>query len=179
MRDTAFVPAATLESRIAPTTRMPDGSVLRGTVQDPTSRAMGGVTGHAGLFTTAHDLARYARMLLNGGELEGARVLRAETVKLMTTVQSPVDITARRGLGFDIDSPYAGPRGKIFPRGSFGHTGWTGTSLWVDPFSRTFVIFLSNRNHPGGGNVLSLRYRLGTLAAEAVSDFSFEDVPGA
>ncbi|NIP95817.1 MAG: serine hydrolase, partial [Akkermansiaceae bacterium] len=96
-------------------TRMEDGSVLRGVVHDPTSRAMGGVAGHAGLFTTAHDLARYARMLLQGGELEGTRILERETVALMTSVQSPDYITARRGLGFDIDSPYAGPRGRHFP----------------------------------------------------------------
>jgi CubicO group peptidase (beta-lactamase class C family) len=178
MTDSGFLPAATFRPRIAPTTRMEDGSVLRGTVHDPTSRAMGGVAGHAGLFTTAHDLARYARMILNGGELEGVRILKRETVNLMRSVQSPKHITARRGLGFDLDSPYAGPRGKKFPLGSFGHTGWTGTSLWIDPFSKTIVIFLSNRNHPGGGNVVSLRHQLGTLAAEAI-DYDFSSVPGA
>jgi len=178
MTDTGFRPADEKLVRIAPTTRMEDGSVLRGVAHDPTARAMGGEAGHAGLFTTAHDLARYTRMILNRGELDGVRVLKPETVKLMHTVQSPRFITARRGLGFDIDSPYAGPRGKIFPRGSFGHSGWTGTSLWIDPFSRTSIIFLSNRNHPSGGNVLSLRYRLGTLAAEATG-FDFKNVTGA
>ena len=178
MTDTGFRPANEKLVRIAPTTRMEDGSVLRGVVHDPTARAMGGEAGHAGLFTTAHDLARYTRMILNRGELDGVRVLNPETVKLMQTVQSPEFITARRGLGFDIDSPYAGPRGKIFPRGSFGHSGWTGTSLWIDPFSRTSIIFLSNRNHPSGGNVLSLRYRLGTLAAQATG-FDFRNVTGA
>ena len=177
MTDTGFLPAATFRPRIAPTTRMEDGSVLRGTVHDPTSRAMGGVAGHAGLFTTAHDLARYARMILNGGELEGVRILKRETVNLMRSVQSPKYITARRGLGFDLDSPYAGPRGNKFPLGSFGHSGWTGTSLWIDPFSKTIVIFLSNRNHPGGGSVISLRHQLGTLAAEAI-DYDFSSVPG-
>jgi len=178
MTDTGFRPANEKLARIAPTTRMEDGSVLRGVVHDPTARAMGGEAGHAGLFTTAHDLARYTRMILNHGELDGSRILRPETVKLMQTVQSPEFITARRGLGFDIDSPYAGPRGKIFPRGSFGHSGWTGTSLWIDPFSRTSIIFLSNRNHPSGGNVLNLRYRLGTLAAQATG-FDFKKVTGA
>jgi uncharacterized protein YbbC (DUF1343 family) len=86
-------------------------------------------------------------------------------------------VPVRRGLGWDIDSPYAGPRGTRFPFGSFGHTGWTGTSLWIDPFSRTTVIFLSNRNHPGGGNVVPLRRRIGTLAAEAI-DFDFSAVDG-
>ena len=167
MTETGYRPESSRISRIAPTTRMEDELVLRGIVHDPTARAMGGEAGHAGLFTTAHDLARYCRMILNGGELDGVRVLKQATVRLMHTVQSPKLITARRGLGFDIDSPYAGPRGKLFPLGSFGHTGWTGTSLWIDPFSRTTVLFLSNRNHPSGGNVLSLRHRLGTLAAEA------------
>ena len=179
MTGTGYRPAPGLAGRIAPTTRLADGSILRGVVHDPTCRAMGGVAGHAGLFTTAHDVARYARMLLHGGQLDGVRLLREETVKLMTTVQSPPLITARRGLGFDIDSPYAGPRGTRFPIGSFGHTGWTGTSLWIDPFSETIVIFLSNRNHPGGGNVVSLRHRLGTLAAEAVTGFDFDHLPGA
>ena len=171
MTDTTFLPAPRLQARIAPTTRMEDGTVLRGLVHDPTSRAMGGVTGHAGLFTTAHDLARYAHMLLNGGELEGVRILQPESVKLMSTVQSPEFITERRALGFDIDSPYAGPRGNTFPLGSFGHTGWTGTSLWIDPFSKTFVIFLSNRNHPNGGACdinweLSPRNRSSTTSAK-------------
>ena len=178
MTETGYSPASSKISRTAPTTRMEDGHVLRGAVHDPTARAMGGEAGHAGLFTTAHDLARYCRMILNGGQLEGVRVLEAATVKLMHTVQSPSPITARRGLSFDIDSPYAGPRGTLFPLGSFGHTGWTGTSLWIDPFSRTTLLFLSNRNHPSGGNVLKLRHRLGTLAAEATG-YEFSKVTGA
>jgi CubicO group peptidase (beta-lactamase class C family) len=147
---------------------------LRGTVHDPTARQMGGVAGHAGLFSTASDLARYARMLVNLGELDGVRVFQPETVRLMTSVQTPEALSARRGLGWDIDTGYSGPRGGRFPIGSYGHTGWTGTSLWIDPFSRTFVIFLSNRNHPTeAGNVLALRRQLGTLAAEAVRGFDF------
>jgi uncharacterized protein YbbC (DUF1343 family) len=98
----------------------------------------------------------------------------------MTSVQSPDVVPARRGLGWDIDSAYAGPRGKYFPIGSYGHTGWTGTSIWIDPFSRAFVIFFSNRNHPTEvGTVVALRKKLGTLAAEAIPDFNFEYVPGA
>jgi uncharacterized protein YbbC (DUF1343 family) len=146
-------------------------------VHDPTARHMGGVAGHAGLFTTAPDLARYARMLLNRGSLDGVCIFKPETVDLMTSVQSPASIKARRGLGWDIDSGYSGPRGRLFPLGSYGHTGWTGTSLWIDPFSQTFVIFLSNRNHPDeSGNVGPLRAKLGTLAAEAVTDFNFAAV---
>ena len=180
MRDSGFLPGGELRPRIAPTTRMADGGVLRGLVHDPTARRMGGVAGHAGVFTTAADLARYARMMLNGGELDGARVLRPETVKLMTRVQTPDCVTARRGLGWDIDSPYAGPSGKHFPLGSFGHSGWTGTSLWIDPFSETAVIFLSNRNHPTeSGSAIPLQRELGTLAAEAVDGFDFGHVRGA
>ena len=97
----------------------------------------------------------------------------------MTTVQSPENISARRGLGWDIDSGYSGPRGKVFPLGSYGHTGWTGTSLWIDPFSQSLVIFLSNRNHPDeSGNVGALRSKLGTLAGEAIADFNFVGVAG-
>ncbi|MCL4789718.1 MAG: DUF1343 domain-containing protein [Verrucomicrobia bacterium] len=178
--DTAFLPPPSKLARVAPTERLESGEVLRGKVHDPTARRMGGVAGHAGLFTTAADLARFARMLLNLGELDGARVFKTETVKLMTSVQSPEGVPTRRGLGWDIDSSYSGPRGKVFPIGSYGHTGWTGTSLWIDPFSQTFVIFLSNRNHPTeAGNVIALRAKLGTLAAEAVASFNFAYVPGA
>ena len=179
MPDTGYRPAKSRNDRIAPTI-VSGNSVLRGTVHDPTARRMGGVAGHAGIFTTAADLARFARCILNDGELEGARILRAETALAMRTVQTPPEMQVRRGLGWDIDSPYAGPRGEYFPIGSFGHTGWTGTSLWMDPFSRTFVIFLSNRNHPDeSGSVVQLRHRIGTLAAEAVRDFNFVAVPGA
>lgn len=180
MRDTGFLPGAGLRPRIAPTTRQADGSVLRGVVHDPTARRMGGVAGHAGVFTTARDLARYARMLLGGGELDGVRLFRPETVRLMTSVQSPAGMPVRRGLGWDIDSPYAGPRGELFPRGSYGHSGWTGTSLWIDPFSETTVILLSNRNHPTeSGSSIALARALGTLAAKAVDGFDFAHVPGA
>jgi len=179
MLDTGYLPPEAKLGRIAPT-EVVGGKPYRGIVHDPTARHMGGVAGHAGLFTTAADIARYARMLLNQGELDGVRIFQPETVALMTRVQTPVGITARRGLGWDIDTGYSGPRGAVFPLGSYGHTGWTGTSLWIDPFSQTFVIFLSNRNHPDeSGNVGSLRRQLGTLAAEAVPDFNFSYVPGA
>jgi uncharacterized protein YbbC (DUF1343 family)/CubicO group peptidase (beta-lactamase class C family) len=179
MRDTGYLPAASLLPRIAPTETSPEG-MLRGKVHDPTARRMGGVAGHAGLFSTATDLARYARMILNLGELDGVRVFRPETLKLMTSVQSPSEVLARRGLGWDIDSPYSRPRGTVFPRGSFGHTGWTGTALWIDPFSKTFWIFLSNRVHPDGkGNTLALYLTLGTMAASAVEGFEFQNVEGA
>lgn len=180
MTDTGFLPpAASKLARIAPTEKEGD-EILRGKVHDPTARRMGGVAGHAGLFTTAADLGRYARMILKDGELDGVRIFKPETVKLMTSVQSPEAVTARRGLGWDIDSGYSRPRGEVFPLGSFGHTGFTGNAFWLDPFSKTFWIFLSNRVHPDGkGNVLRLYTTLGTLAAEAVTDFDFGFVPDA
>lgn len=180
MTDSGFGPVVAEKSkRTAPTTVMADGTVLRGIVHDPTSRRMGGVAGHAGLFTTAADLGRFARMMLNLGELDGVRIFKPETVKAMTRVQSPPGLP-RRGFGWDIDSPYAGPRGELFPIGSYGHTGWTGTRLWIDPFSRTITIFLSNRNHPDElGNVIQLQRDLGTLAARAVPGFDFSHVAGA
>src|SRR5581483_8188136 len=143
MRDTGYLPATNKLARIAPTEWASENTnlMLRGVVHDPTARHMGGVAGHAGLFTTAADLARYARMLLNGGELEGARIFKPETVRLMTSVQTSDSLGLRRGLGWDIDSAYSGPRGKFFPLGSYGHTGWTGTSIWLEPFSRSFIIF--------------------------------------
>jgi CubicO group peptidase (beta-lactamase class C family) len=179
MTDTGFLPPKKKLPRIAPT-EVVNGRPWRGVVHDPKARKMGGVAGHAGLFSTASDLARYARMMLNLGKLDGVRIFKPETVRLMTSVQTPPEVSTRYGLGWDIDSPYAGSRGHIFPIGSYGHTGWTGGSLWIDPFSKTFVIFLSNRNHPTeAGNVVALRRELGTLAAEAVVGFDFTNVPGA
>lgn len=179
MTNTGFNPPATQLARIAPT-EVENGRPIRGVVHDPRARRMGGVAGHAGLFTTAADLARFSRMMLNGGELDGVRSFQPETVRRMVSAQTPPAVLDRRGLGWDLDSPYAGQRGALFPLGGYGHTGWTGTSVWIDPFSRTFVIFLSNRNHPDeSGSVIALRRRLGTLAAEAVIGFNFAFVPGA
>jgi uncharacterized protein YbbC (DUF1343 family) len=179
MRDTGFLPAREKWPRIAPT-EFADGQFLRGVVHDPTARRMGGGAGHAGLFITAADLARYARMLLNEGALDGVRLLKPETVKLMISVQSPENVRALRGLGWDIDSGYSRPRGAVFPIGSYGHTGFTGTCLWIDPFSKSFWILLSNRVHPDGkGNILPLEAELGTLAAQSVIGFNFSYVPGA
>jgi uncharacterized protein YbbC (DUF1343 family)/CubicO group peptidase (beta-lactamase class C family) len=179
MVDTTYLPGADKIGRIAPT-EVVGGKPYRGIVHDPTDRHMGGVAGHAGLFSTAADLARYGQMLLNEGELDGVRIFKPETVRMMTSVQTPPGMSTRRGLGWDIDTGYSGPRGAIFPLGSYGHTGWTGTSIWIDPFSKSFVIFLANRNHPNeSGNVGALRRKLGTLAAEAIGDFNFAYVPGA
>jgi len=167
LSDTGFLPPVAKFPRIAPT-ELTDGVMLRGVVHDPTARAMEGVAGHAGLFTTAPDLARFCRMLLNGGQLDGVRILSAASVAEMTRVQT--DGSNRRSLGWDIDSSFSGPRGRWFPAGaSFGHTGFTGTSVWLDPGAQTFVLFLANRVHPDGkGDAGPLRRTLGTLAAEAV-----------
>ncbi len=179
MVDTGYLPDKEKLPRIAPT-EMTDGVMLRGVVHDPTARYMGGVAGHAGVFTTAPDLARYARMMLNQGELEGVRIFKPETVKMMTSVQTPPGMDDRRGFGWDIDSGFSRLRGEHFPLGSYGHTGFTGIAFWIDPFSKTFFILLSNRVHPNGsGNVLKLYRTVGTLAAEAVTDFDFNFVPGA
>ena len=165
MDSTRFLPPQEWKPHIAPTEKDEDGVMLRGVVHDPTSRKMGGVTGHAGLFTTSGDLAKYARMILQGG----AGVLKPETVKLMTTPQTNATVLERRGLGWDIDSAFSRPRGKGFPLGSFGHTGFTGTSLWIEPQSKSFVIFMSSRLHPHGkGSVRDLYEAIGTAAAQCV-----------
>ena len=152
--------------------------MLRGRVHDPTARRMGGVAGHAGLFGTADDLARFCLMLLGRGELDGTRVLFGPTVDRMTTVSTPPGLADRRGLGWDIDSRFSSNRGDLFPIGSYGHTGFTGTSLWLDPASETFVVFLSSRLHPsGGGNVTALRARVATVVAAAVRDGTGRPAP--
>lgn len=186
MLDTGYVPLHRLDSRavasIAPTQKgqagdasahgdLAPGQLLQGVVHDPTARRMDGVAGSAGVFTTARDVARYARMLLHDGELDGVRILSPDSVRLLTTVQSPAGIEALRGMGMDINSPYAvRPRGTVYPVGSYGHTGFTGCVLWIDPGSRSFYVLLSNRVYPDDrSNVLELYTRLGTLAAEAAT----------
>lgn len=170
MHETSFLPAPELRPRIAPTEIDPTtGQPLRGVVHDDTARYMGGVAGHAGVFTTADDLAKFAQMMLDKGEASnGVRLFNAATVEKFTTPQSPADQPILRGLGWDIDSPYSSERGDLFPIGSYGHTGFTGTSLWIDPFSRTYVILLTNSVHPHRGNSInSLRSRISTIAAES------------
>ena len=128
------------------------------------------MAGHAGLFSTARDLTRFVRMLLGSGQLEGVRVLSAASVRAMTSPQTPAGMTAVRGLGWDIDTQFSSNRGDLFPIGSFGHTGFTGTSIWVDPSTGGWVIFLSSRLHPDGtGDVTPLRARVATVAAAALS----------
>ena len=166
MRDTSFRPNVNLRARIAPTEKrrgqlayLGDSGVnagaegerwLRGEVHDPTSYRMGGVAGHAGLFSTADDLAIYSQMILNGGTYGGARILSPLTVAEMIRPRLVSESGWTRGLGWDINTSFSTNRGDLFPLGSFGHTGFTGTSIWIDPASKMFVIFLSNRVHPDG-----------------------------
>lgn len=143
--------------------------MLRGQVHDPTAFRMGGVAGHAGLFSTADDLSRYCQMMLNGGILDGKRVLSAQTVARMTAPYVVSEDGATRGLGWDMNTAFSLNRGEFFPLGSFGHTGFTGTSVWIDRLSQTFVVFLSNRVHPDGkGDVTPLRAKVATIAAAAI-----------
>src|SRR5450432_900990 len=165
MKDTGFLPGADLLARIAPTERQANGVVLRGVVHDPTARFMGGVAGHAGLFGTAEDLAKYCQMMLN----QGAGVFEASTVRQFTSPQTPAGAKAVRGLGWDIRSPLSSNRGELFPDGSYGHTGFTGTSIWIDPQSETYVIVLANAVHPvGGKSIVPLRRSVATAVAAAV-----------
>jgi uncharacterized protein YbbC (DUF1343 family)/CubicO group peptidase (beta-lactamase class C family) len=170
MKETAFQPPAAWLPRIAPTERPRPGSPpLRGVVHDPTARNMGGVAGHAGVFSSADDLARFAQMMLNGGELDGVRIFNPLTVAKFTEPQSPPDQPILRGLGWDIDSPNSGNRGELFPIGSYGHTGFTGTSIWIDPSTKTYVILLANSVHPDGRPPLTpLRSKVATITAAAV-----------
>ncbi|MFM8536050.1 MAG: serine hydrolase domain-containing protein [Acidimicrobiia bacterium] len=177
MTETGFNPPKALIPRIAPTERCaeqdawpckrPDAAPLRGVVHDPTARRMGGIAGHAGLFSTARDLKIFARMLLGKGRVGTTRVLSAAAVTAMSSPQTPPGMTSIRGLGWHIDTSYSSNRGDLFPAGpSYGHTGFTGTSLWVDPTSNSYVIFLSSRLHPDGvGDVGVLRSRIATVAA--------------
>ncbi len=167
MQETGFQPAAALRSRIAPTEIDPDtGQPMRGVVDDPTARYMGGVAGDAGLFTTADDLAKYVFMVLGRGGYGGVRIFGPATVKKFTEPATPADQPILRALGWDIDSTFSSNRGELYPIGSFGHTGYTGTSIWMDPVTNSFVIVLTNVVHPIHGNSLSsFRCRIATAVA--------------
>ena len=181
MSHTRFLPPADWIPRIAPTEEIDlpagakpgsgKGRVLRGIVHDPRARQMGGVAGHAGLFSTADDLAIYCRMILNGGlAFNGKRIFSAATVHKMTTPQQPPWVPSQRGLGWDIDSAYSSPRGDLFGLTSFGHTGFTGTSIWLDPASGTYIILLANSVHPYPRPATSsLRAKVATTVAAALN----------
>jgi CubicO group peptidase (beta-lactamase class C family) len=185
MKDTCFRPPAKMVPRIAPTEKRgsaakyqkgsaPQASqdvMLRGEVHDPTAWRMGGVAGHAGLFSGAQDIAIYAQMLLNLGAYPGGRVLSPLTVQAMASPQSPVNAPQVRGYGWDIESTYSSPRGDILARGGYGHTGFSGTSLWIHPPTDSFIIVLTNRVHPKGGKDINhLRGVIANIVAAAITD---------
>jgi uncharacterized protein YbbC (DUF1343 family)/CubicO group peptidase (beta-lactamase class C family) len=164
MTHTRFLPPAAWLPKIAPTQYDEHDKMLRGVVHDPTVRRMGGVAGQAGLFSTADDMAKFAQSLLGG-----STILSPLTIEKMTTPQQPPTSQVLRGFGWDIDSPYSSNRGDLLPVGSFGHTGFTGTSLWIDPTTRTYIIVLSNAVHPRGkGNAIALRSKIATAVAAAL-----------
>jgi uncharacterized protein YbbC (DUF1343 family) len=168
MTETGFLPPEALRRRAAPTEKR-DGKWMCGEVHDPRAFLLGGVAGHAGLFSTASDLAVYAQMMLGRGQYGGVRVLAAETVDQMTKPYK-VPGGGLRGLGWDMRTGYSSNRGKTFSPRAFGHGGFTGTVLWIDPQHELFVIFLSNRLHPDGkGAVNPLAGRIGAIAVEAIA----------
>jgi CubicO group peptidase (beta-lactamase class C family) len=184
MTETSFLPSAKLVTRIAPTETRRNtlkylkgqastaalDQMLRGEVHDPTAWRMGGVAGHAGLFSSAYDVAVFAQMLLEGGSYQGVRVLSSMTVQAMVRPQSPANALEVRGFGWDLESTYSSPRGDLF-KGGYGHTGFSGTSLWINPQTDSYVVILSNRVHPDGGKDLNhLRGAIANIVAAAISD---------
>lgn len=185
MKDSRYLPLDTAvqdtayQQRIAPTEQLQGDAdyqkllpnyaqpYLHAVVHDPTALRLGGVAGHAGVFGTADDLALFAQMLLNGGELKGQKVLSPLAVKRLLT---PVVIgNQSRALGWDMQTAYSAPKGDLLPPGSFGHTGFTGTSIWIDPASRTYIILLSNRVHPSRhSSITELRAKLANIVAAGI-----------
>lgn len=166
MTHTRYLPPASWRGKIAPTQYDENEHMLRGVVHDPTARRMGGVAGHAGLFSTGDDLAKFAQALLKGGD----GILSPLMVEKMTTPETPPNAPVLRGFGWDIDSPFSSNRGDLFPVGSFGHTGFTGTSMWIDPTTETYVILLTNAVHPRGkGTAIALRVKVATEVASALN----------
>jgi uncharacterized protein YbbC (DUF1343 family)/CubicO group peptidase (beta-lactamase class C family) len=175
MKETRFLPPSSWEPRIAPTEEDENHRLLRAVVHDPTARRMGGVAGHAGVFSTADDLAIFAQALLDGGR----GVLTSPTIAKMTAPQQPVNGATLRGFGWDIDSPFSTNRGELLPVGSFGHTGFTGTSLWIDPTTKTYIVLLTNAVHMNvvpevlarkeKGSAVALRTKIATAVAAALA----------
>jgi CubicO group peptidase (beta-lactamase class C family) len=175
MTSTAYNPPKEWQDRFAPTERR-DGKWIAGEVHDPRAHAFGGVAGHAGVFGTGGDVARFCRMIINKGQLDGVRILKESTVAEMIKsrcIADPKDPKKQycRGYGFDVATSYSGgPRGERFEKGStVGHTGYTGTSFWLDPHNDAFVVLLTNRVHPDDdADIRMLRKRIATIVAEAL-----------
>lgn len=174
MTETGYLPAAELRERAAPTQQR-EGRWMQGEVHDPRSYELGGIAGHAGLFSTAHDLALYASLMLGRGEYDGVRIMKPETWQEMTrprevpTTSDGRKTTGLRALGWDVRTGFSSNRGSNMSPAAFGHGGFTGTAIWIDPTNDLFVIFLSNRVHPNGkGSVNPLAGRIGTIAVDAI-----------
>ena len=175
MKETRFLPPSSWELRIAPTEEDENHRLLRAVVHDPTARRMGGVAGHAGVFSTADDLAIFAQTLLDAGR----NVLTPPAIAKMIAPQQPVNGTTLRGFGWDIDSPFSTNRGELLPVGSYGHTGFTGTSLWIDPTTRTYIVLLTNAVHMNvvpevlarkeKGSAVALRTKIATAVTAALA----------
>ncbi len=170
MEHTFYAPAGPYIEECVPT-EVINGKPLRGVVHDPLARLQGGISGNAGLFSTADDLSVFAEMMLGGGRARGVRILGPLAAARMTSVW-PKAAFAGRGLGWDLLSPYSTGRGDLFGPSAFGHTGYTGTSIWIDPETRTYVIFLTNSVHPDDkGSVLALRSRVANVVAASILDW--------
>src|SRR5260370_1411702 len=166
MAQTRFVPPALWRAKIAPTQYDENEHMLRGVVHERTARRMGGVAGHAGLFSTGDDLAKFAQALLK----DGGGILSPLTVEKMTRSRQRPAAPVLRGFGWDIDSPFSSNRGDLLPVGSFGHTGFTGTSVWIDPTTQTYIVLLTNAVHPRGkGNAIGLRSKVATEVAAGLA----------
>src|SRR5689334_12175116 len=161
MKRTGYLPPRQWISKVAETYAPDRKQILRGVVHDPRAERMDGVAGHAGVFGTAGDLALYAQALISKKS-----ILSSDIIEKMTTPQQPPNATEVRGLGWDIDSSFSSNRGALLPVGSFGHTGFTGTSMWIDPYTNTYVILLTNSVLPRqGAALISLRARVATAVA--------------
>ncbi|MFO0868239.1 MAG: DUF1343 domain-containing protein [Pirellulales bacterium] len=175
MHESGYRPAEELRQRAAPTEQR-EGRWIQGEVHDPRAWKLGGVAGHAGLFSTAEDTARYALALLATSRGTNDRILAPATLQVMTRgyrVSSGL-----RGLGWDKRTGYSINRGDLMSDAAFGHGGFTGTSLWIDPQLDLFVLFLSNRVHPHGkGLVNPLAGRIGSVAAAAIREPSTQAAP--
>jgi len=169
MNRTFFRPGPEVLDLCVPTLVV-DGRPLQGVVHDPLARLQGGISGNAGLFSTAEDLAVFAQMLLDGGEYRGRRIFSRAAVTRMISVYPKAEF-AGRGLGWDLHSAYASNGGDLFGSNSFGHSGYTGTSIWIDPDTQTIVILLTNSIHPDDtGKILPLRTRVANIVAGAIID---------
>lgn len=168
MSETGYLPDEALKQRAAPTEQR-EGRWMQGEVHDPRAYHLGGIAGHAGLFSTAEDLAVYAQMLLDGGVQGSTRIMSPRTIALMTQPRSTS--SGWRALGWDVQTGYSSNRGELLSDRAFGHGGFTGTVIWIDPRLELIYIFLSNRVHPDGkGLVNTLAGRIATVVAAAIED---------